>query len=164
MRKHFCAVCLLYSVIYISLLLMMSWHWFRSNSCTVVFMTNKNITVNVLKISTHCFLFLQNAYKCSYRPITYDVEVVPEHVYMSRLMTKQTNDCPPSHDSDLSLRWAPMPFSWFCHEAAHIAMMGSLRQHFYPRMRKAGRDRKISDSYRKGYSSPMCENGLSQMM
>ena len=54
-----------------------------------------------------------------------------------------------------------MPFCWFCHEAAHIAMMDSLRQQFYCRMRQAGRDRKISDSHRKGYSCPMCENGLS---
>ena len=42
------------------------------------------------------------------------------------------------------------------------AMMDSLRQQFYPRMKQAGRD--ISDSHRKGYSCPMCENGLSQMM
>ena len=42
---------------------------------------------NVLKISTHCFLFLQNAYKCSCSTRTYVVEVVPEHLYMSRLMT-----------------------------------------------------------------------------
>ena len=27
-----------------------------------------------------------------------------------------------------------MQFCLFCHEAAHIAMMDSLRQHFYPRM------------------------------
>ena len=25
-----------------------------------------------------------------------------------------------SEDSDLSLHWAHMPFSWFCHEAAHF--------------------------------------------
>ena len=56
-----------------------------------------------------------------------------------------------------------MPFCWFCHEATHIAIMDSLRQQFYPRMRQADRDRKISDSHRKGYSCPMCENGLSQM-
>ena len=41
----------------------------------------QNNTVNVLKISTHCFLFLQNAYKCSFNPRTYVVEVVPEHLY-----------------------------------------------------------------------------------
>ena len=57
-----------------------------------------------------------------------------------------------------------MQFCWFCHVAAHIAMMDSLRQQFYPRMRQAGQDRKISDSHRKGYSCSMCENGLSQMM
>ena len=34
-------------------------------------------------------------------------------------------------------------------------MMDSLRLQFYP-MRQAGRDRKISDSHRKGYSCPMC--------
>ena len=66
--------------------------------------------------------------------------------------------------ADLSIRWAHMQFCWFCHEAVHIAMMDSLRQKFYPRMRQAGRDRKISDSHRKGYSCPMCGNGLSQMM
>ena len=45
-------------------------------------------------------------------------------------------------EADLSLRWAHMPFRWFCHEAAHKAMMDSFRQQFYPRMRQAGRDRK----------------------
>ena len=45
-----------------------------------------------------------------------------------------------------------------------MAMMDRLRQQFYPRMRQAGRDRKISDSHRNGNSYPMCENGLSQMM
>ena len=65
---------------------------------------------------------------------------------------------------DLSIRWAQMQFCWFCHVAAHIAMMDSLRQQVYPRMRQAGQDRKISDSHRKGYSCPMYENGLSQMM
>ena len=35
-------------------------------------------------------------------------------------------------------------------EHLYIAMMGSLRQQFYPRMRQAGRDRKIFDSHRKG--------------
>ena len=49
-------------------------------------------------------------------------------------------------------------------EHMYIAMMDSLRQQFYPRMRQAGRDRKMSDSHRKGYFCPMCENGLSQMM
>ena len=34
--------------------------------------------------------FLQNASKCSCSPRTYVVEVVPEHLYMSRLMTKST--------------------------------------------------------------------------
>ena len=60
--------------------------------------------------------------------------------------------------ADLSSRWAHMQFCWFCHEAAHVAMMDSLRQQFYPRMRQAGRDRKISDSHRKGYSCPMCDD------
>ena len=32
--------------------------------------------------------------------------------------------------ADLSLRWAHMPFGWFCHEAAHIAMMDSLDSKF----------------------------------
>ena len=27
-----------------------------------------------------------------------------------------------SEDSDLSLRWAHMPFCWFCHELAHIVL------------------------------------------
>ena len=39
-------------------------------------------------------------------------------------------------------------------------MMDSLRQQFYPRMRQEGRDRKVSDSHRKGYYCPICENGL----
>ena len=41
---------------------------------------------------------------------------------------------------------------------------GQFETEFYLRMRQAGRDRKISASHRKGYSCPMCENGLSQMM
>ena len=49
-------------------------------------------------------------------------------------------------------------------EALCIAMIDSLRQQFYPRTRQAGRDRKISDSHRKGYSCPMCENGLSEIL
>ena len=65
--------------------------------------------------------------------------------------------------ADLSLRWSHMPFCWFCHEAAHIAMMDNLRQQFYPRMRQTGRERKISDSHRKGYSFPMCANDLSHI-
>ena len=43
-------------------------------------------------------------------------------------------------------------------------MMDSSRQQFYPRMRQAGRDIKITDSQIKGYSCPMCENDLAQMM
>ena len=39
----------------------------------------------------------------------------------------------------------------------YIAMTDSLGQQFYPRMRHAGREKKISDSHRKGYSFPMCE-------
>ena len=42
-------------------------------------------------------------------------------------------------------------------EVLYIAMIDSLRQKFYPRMRKADRERKISDSHRKGYSFPFCE-------
>ena len=40
-------------------------------------------------------------------------------------------------------------------EEIYIAMIDSLRQLFYPRMRQAGRDRKISDSHRKDSSCPM---------
>ena len=42
-------------------------------------------------------------------------------------------------------------------EVLYKAMIDSLRQQFYPRMRQVGRDRKISDSHRNGYSWPMCE-------
>ena len=66
--------------------------------------------------------------------------------------------------ANLSIRWVQMQLCWFCHDAAHIAMMDSLRKQFYPRMRQEGRDRKISDGHRKGYSCPMCGKGLSQMM
>ena len=62
--------------------------------------------------------------------------------------------------ADMSLRWAHMPFCWFCHEAAHITMMDSLRQLFYPRMRQAGRETKFSDNHKKEYSCPMCDSGL----
>ena len=39
----------------------------------------------------------------------------------------------------------------------YIAMIDNLRQQFYPRMIQAGRDSKISDSHRKGYSCPVCK-------
>ena len=42
-------------------------------------------------------------------------------------------------------------------EVLYIPMIDSLRQQFYPRMRQAGRERKISDSHRKGYSFPLFE-------
>ena len=42
------------------------------------FYDKKKNTLNALKISTHVFLFLQNAYKGSCSPRTYVVEVVPE--------------------------------------------------------------------------------------
>ena len=35
--------------------------------------------------------------------------------------------------ADLSLRWAHMPFCWFCHEAAHITKpkgLGPFAEHF----------------------------------
>ena len=88
-------------------------------------MTKKK-TVNVLKISTHFFFFLQNAYKSNCSPRIHVVEVVPEYLYR--------------------------------------AIMDSLRQQFYPRMRQAGRDRKISDSHGMNNFVPCVKNGLSQMM
>ena len=50
-------------------------------------------------------------------------------------------------------------------EALYIAMIDSLRQQFYVRMRQAGRERKISDRHRKGYSFPMYEKyqGVQQL-
>ena len=42
-------------------------------------------------------------------------------------------------------------------DVLYIAVIDSLRQQFYPKMRQAGRDRKISDRHRKGYYCPMCE-------
>ena len=39
-------------------------------------------------------------------------------------------------------------------EHLYIEMMASLRQQLYPKMRQAGRDRKISDSHRKGCFCP----------
>ena len=62
--------------------------------------------------------------------------------------------------SEFFLCWAHMTFYWFCHEAAHIAIIAII----YHRMRQVGRDRKISDNHKKEYSCPMCENGVSQMM
>ena len=47
-------------------------------------------------------------------------------------------------------------------EHLYKAMIDSVRQQFYPRMRQAVRDRKISDCYRKGYSCTMCEKTLSR--
>ena len=38
-----------------------------------------------------------------------------------------------------------------------VLYMISFRQQFYRKMRQASRDRKISDSHRKGQSCPMCE-------
>ena len=51
------------------------------------------------------------------------------------------------------------------HKALYIVMIDSLRQRFYPRMRQAGRERKISDSHRKGYSFLMHEKyqGVQQL-
>ena len=37
-------------------------------------------------------------------------------------------------------------------EVLYIAMIDSFKRQFYPRMRQAGQERKISDSHRKGYS------------
>ena len=45
------------------------------------FMTKQKNTVNVLKISAYCFLFLKDAYKCSCSPITKVIGIVPEHLY-----------------------------------------------------------------------------------
>ena len=33
--------------------------------------------------------------------------------------------------ADLSLRWAHMPFCWFCHEAAHFMCVGGFRPLLY---------------------------------
>ena len=44
-----------------------------------------------------------------------------------------------------------------------IAMIGCLRQQFYPTTRQAGRDRKLSDGHRQGYSCPMCEKKIYQL-
>ena len=60
------------------------------NSCTVVFITKKKKKKKKNSKCKHIYFFLRNAYKCSFRPRTYVAEVVPEHLYMSRLMTKPT--------------------------------------------------------------------------
>ena len=104
-------MCNLYSVLnyllksmFISLLLMMSWHWLCSNFSIVVFMTKKkkySKCINVQLKYQHIFfffLFLQNAYKCSCTPRINVVEVVPEHLYMSRLMSKPTKWLCPAKD------------------------------------------------------------------
>ena len=68
---------------------------------------NNKKTVNVLKVSTNCFLFLQIAYQCSCSPRTYVVEVVPEHLYMSRLKMTKTNKMtvrPAKTQSSLGIR------------------------------------------------------------
>ena len=50
-------------------------------------------------------------------------------------------------------------------EVLYIAMIDSLRQQVYPKMRQTGRERKISDSQRKGYSFPIHEKyqGVQQL-
>ena len=50
-------------------------------------------------------------------------------------------------------------------ETLYITMIDILRQTFHLRMRQAGRERKISDSHRKGYSFPMHEKyqGVQQL-
>ena len=42
-------------------------------------------------------------------------------------------------------------------EVLYIAVTDSLRQQFYSKMSQVGRERKISDSHRKGYHFPMYE-------
>ena len=48
-------------------------------------------------------------------------------------------------------------------EHLYIAMMDSLRQQTKDEI-SSPRQKKISDSHRQGYTCPMCENVLSQMM
>ena len=50
----------------------------------------KRILKMFLKSQHIVFLFLQNAYKCSCSPKTCVVEVAPEHLYTSRIMTIPT--------------------------------------------------------------------------
>ena len=209
-----------------------SWHWFCSNSCTVVFMKKKKKnTVNILKISTNCFLFFFVSTKClsmqlqpknlRHRSSSWASIYEPPQTHQNR-----QNDCAPSQDSDqsghppslirvfavrsmgsyqyidycvashvvicncitwemnkfgipakdpsflhadsedcsdwadaqgdLSLRWVHMPFCWFCHEMAHIAMMDSLGQQVCPRMRQAGQDRKSLTAIEKDILA-LCE-------
>ena len=49
--------------------------------------------------------------------------------------------CP---EADLSLRWAHMPFYWFCHEAAHISNDASSRKGVIWRLLKKQNLKKIS--------------------
>ena len=137
MRNHFCAFCLLHSVIYWKAC---SFHyfWFCSNSCTVVLTKKKN--------------------DCAPSQVWSESSLCVQWV-ASRLRPKLSSWGQRSLWSD----WAHMPFCWFCNKAAHIAMMDNLRQQFYPRMRQAGRDRKISDgnSHRKRYFFLVCRTRFS---
>ena len=68
--------------------------------------------------------------------------------------------CPYWSEYSLGAHAILLVFSW----GGSYSNDGQFETEFYPRMKQAGRDRKISDSHRKRYSWPMCENGLSQMM
>ena len=112
MRNHFCATCLLNSVIYWKACSFhYPWWCHDTDSVRILYVKKKKQkkkkTVNVLKISTNClfvFFFLQNAYQCSCNPRPYVVEVVSElSIYEPPLNDQnQQNDCAPTQDSDQS--------------------------------------------------------------
>ena len=117
---------------------------FYSNSCRL--MPKKKNTVDVLKIWTHLFCFFK---------MLINAVSAPEQFCKSSLRTPGKIGC------TCMSNWASSLNKVICiiivPELLYLAMIGSLRQQFYPRMRQAGRDRNISDSHRKAYSCPMCD-------
>ena len=128
----------------ISLLLMMLWHWFCSNSCTVVLWQKKKKknTVNILKISTHCFCFVFCFFL--FLVCLFFVVVFCCCCFFFFLLL--------------------LLLFFFCFFFCFLLLFFLLFLFFlffFVSMRQVGRDRKISNSHRKGYS---CQYGLSQMI
>ena len=55
----------------------------------------------------------------------------------AKWVAKDPNFLHADAQADLSLRWAHMPFRWFCHEMAHIVMLKIIYSEFHLQARKS---------------------------